>query len=227
MKRTNLYWLILNSIFLIVFNAFFFMLKGVKEHYTSVWVSYGFIHFAYFFLLLTPFFIRKGTFSADYSRPLFLISSLYFIITFIVGVIFIAIEPEKSIAAWLMQIGLLGVFAAWFISNLIANEHSANSIEKHEKEVQYVKTVSAQLKLSLFQITDSKTNKQVEQLYDYIHSSPTKSSSSVSGIEQNIIDELKYLLNAISLNDNLMAAQSANKILEMAKERNQKLHLLN
>ena len=99
--------------------------------------------------------------------------------------------------------------------------------EKHEKEVQYVKTVSAQLKLSLFQITDSKTNKQVEQLYDYIHSSPTKSSSSVSGIEQNIIDELKYLLNAISLNDNLMAAQSANKILEMAKERNQKLHLLN
>lgn len=203
------------------------MLKGAKEHYTSVWVSYGFIHFAYLILLLTPFFIRQGTFSVDYSRPLYLISSLYFIITLVVGVIFIVIEPEKSVAAWLTQIGLLGVFAAWFTSNLIANEHTANAIEKHEKEVQYVKTVSAQLKLSLSQMNDSKTKKQVEQLYDYIHSSPTKSSSGVSTIEQDIMDELKYLFTAISQNDNLMAAQSANKILEMAKERNQKLYLLN
>lgn len=227
MKRTNWYWLVLNSIFLIVFNVFFFMLKGTEKHYPSVWVSYGFIHFAYSTLLATPVFIRKSTFSSDYSRPLFLISSLYFLIALIIGVAFIIIELETSTAAWLTQIGLLGIFAAWFISNLIANEHTANAVFKHEQELHYVKETSSQLKTIMNQINDLKTSKQVEQLYDYIHSSPLKSSSSVFGIEKNIMNEIDTLFNAVHLNDNISIVQTTNKMMQMATERNRKLNLLN
>ena len=227
MKTTNWYWVILNSIFLIVFNIFFFMLKGAEKHYESVWVSYGFIHWAYFTLMLTPLFIRKGTFAADYSRPLFLISSIYFLIVLIAGTAFIAIEPETSTAAWLTQIGLLGIFAAWFISNIIANEHTSNAVANHEKDLYYIKETSSQLKISLTQISDSKTKKRVEQLYDYVHSSPLKSSSTVFNIEQNIMNESKNLFNNIDINDNATIIQRTEKIMQMATERNRKLKLLN
>jgi len=203
------------------------MLKGVNKHYDSVLIPYGFIHFAYFVLLLTPFTIRNGKFSSDYARPLFLISSLYFLTVLIVGCIFIAAESEKSTAVWLTQIGLLGIFAAWFISNLIANEHTANATESHEQELLYVKVISSQLKSIMNQIKDSKTNKQVEQLYDYIHSSPIKSSNTVTGIERNIMFEIDNLFNAVHLNNNISIAESTNKMMQMAMERNRKLNLIN
>lgn len=226
MRRINWYWFALNSIFLIVFNVFFYMLRDASKHHESAWISYGFIHFAYFMLLVTPFFISKGAFSANYNRPLFLISSLYFWSVLMVGRVFIGIKTETS-TTWLVEVVLLGVFAIWFISNLIANKHTANTIETHEQELQYVKITSSQLKSIMHQITDSKTNKQVEKLYDYIHSSPIKSSPCVFEIEQNIMHEIDNLFNPNHFNDNTFIFEITNKILQMAIERNRLLKLLN
>ena len=38
----------------IIFNAMFFILGGT-DRTTSVWISYGLVHFAYCMLLVTPF----------------------------------------------------------------------------------------------------------------------------------------------------------------------------
>jgi len=59
MVKKTVLWIILDLIFLAIFNAMFFILGG-REHNVSVWLSYAFIHFAYLMLILTPILIRKG-----------------------------------------------------------------------------------------------------------------------------------------------------------------------
>ena len=79
MKKMSILRILLNSIFFVTFNAVFFVV-GSFEHAASVWISYGFIHFAYFMLLITPVLIRKGKNAAVFGFSLYSISSAYFII---------------------------------------------------------------------------------------------------------------------------------------------------
>jgi len=223
MNRINWQWLILNSIFLIVFNVFFFTLKSSLNNCNSAWIPFGFIHIAYIVLLATPLFVRLGKFSVDYGRPLFLISSLYFLAVLIIGFIFIGININTTTISWLTYIGLSGVFAVWFIGNLVANEHTVNSIERHEEELLYVKITSSQLKAIMNMISDSKARKNIEYLYDYIHSSPIKSSPNALGIEREIKHEIDNLFNSVNLADNIFIVEKTNKILQLAMERNRVL----
>ena len=88
MKRKNTMWSILYLIFLVVFNLIFYTLGGINRP-ASVWISYFFIHFAYLFLLATPFFVRKGRETGTFSAVLGWISATYFGIELVVGILFI------------------------------------------------------------------------------------------------------------------------------------------
>ena len=56
MEKINGLQAIIGLVFLIIFNAIFFIIGGVR-HNVPVWIAYSFIHFAYLMLLLTPKFI--------------------------------------------------------------------------------------------------------------------------------------------------------------------------
>ena len=136
MKKINALWIILDLIFLVIFNAIFFIVGGV-EHYLSVWLSYGFIHFAYFMLLLTPLFIRRGKSAVVFGFSLYSISSGYFLVEFITGIIFILISPEKYKVSLLVQLCIAGLYGIILIANMIANEHTANADEKRHYQIEY------------------------------------------------------------------------------------------
>jgi len=93
MKKTTVLWIILDLVFIIVFNTIFFIAGGF-HHQFYVWLSYGFIHFSYIMLLLTPLFIRRGKSAALYGFSLYSISSIYFLIEFIIGIAFILFSTE-------------------------------------------------------------------------------------------------------------------------------------
>ena len=59
MKRINVLPLFSDLILLILFNAVFFVADGI-EYTASAWISYGFIHFAYFMLILARKMAPKG-----------------------------------------------------------------------------------------------------------------------------------------------------------------------
>lgn len=92
----------------------------------SVWISYGFIHFAYIMLLITPKLIRKSSSSAVFGFSLYSISSTYFLVAFIVGVIFIFVRPESYKGSLVVQVIIAGIYAVMLISHMIANEHTAD-----------------------------------------------------------------------------------------------------
>ena len=226
MNKSKVLWYLLDTIFLVVFNLYFFLLKGT-DNVTSVWISYASIHFAYFMLLATPYFIRKGSASADYRRPLFVITTSYFFLALIISVVFIILSPESNKAALLVQITIAAIFAILFFAHLIANEHTANNIEKREVELKYVKEASSKLNSLLKQLSEKKHQKLVEKAYDLIHSSQIKSANEVQSIENDVFNEILVLSELITLKDFTNIEKVVNKICNLAEERNNKLKLLN
>ena len=226
MKKTKFFWYLLDSIFLIVFNIYFFLLKGVDQP-TSVWISYTSIHIAFIMLLITPFLVRKGSTSADYGRPLFVITTSYFFLALIIGVVFIILSTETYTVALLVQITIAAIFAVLLLTNLIANEHTADNIESHEVELKYVKESSSKLNALQKKISDNTIRKQIEKAYDLIHSSQVKSSFNVKSVEQDVIDEIDNLEKALKQNNFENIQLIVDKICNLANERNRQLKLLN
>jgi hypothetical protein len=218
MKKTKIFWYLLDLIFLIVFNLYFFLLKETG-HVTSVWISYASIHFAYFMLLATPYFVRKGSTSADYGRPLFL--------ALIVGVVFIIISPVSITAALVIQITIAAVFAVLLLANLIANEHTADNVEKREIELKYVKEASSKLNSILNQLSVKNHQKLAEKAYDLIRGSQVKSSNNVQSLEQEVFNQISVLEELIKNKRFDEIEETVNKVCHSAEERNRKLKLLN
>lgn len=225
MKKTNTLWVMIDLIFLIIFNAMFFILGGT-DRTTSVWISYGFVHFAYCMLLVTPFLVRKGKSAAVFGFSLYSISSTYFFVELIIGVIFILVSPESYKAALLVQLCIWGIYAVLLISNMIANEHTAEAEEKRQFEIDYIKNATAEMASLLSGITDRETKKRVEKVYDAINASAVKSHPKVLSLESQILVAITELRNSISETENKAVQNQADALLTMVNERNRQLKLV-
>lgn len=222
--RKRIYWYVIDSVFLIVFNIYFFFLKGFDQP-LPIWISYGFIHFSYAILLFIPYFVKKSSSSADYNRPLFMITYAYFYLTYLVGVLLMLIAFETYTIPLLAHISMTGIFTVIFFFNLIANEYTAEAIEKREVELVYVKESSSYLKAILNRISDKSIYKKVESIYDLIHGSPIKSSQTVFEYEKEVVKQIQKLDLAVSRADKESIISISDKILSLAEERNRFLKL--
>lgn len=226
MNKKNVLWLLLDLVFLVIFNVVFFVLGGT-EHPASVWISYGFMHFSYIMLMITPKLIRKSSSSAVFGFSLYSISSAYFLIAFIVGVIFVFVRSESYKVSLVSQVIIAGLYLIMLISHMIANEHTADSIERHEMELQYVKESSAKIKGIMGSVEDRKLKKQIEKAYDLIHGSQTKSNNAARDYELTVMDLLEALEINIKRNDLVAASTTLDKIIKNAEERNRRVRLGN
>ena len=226
MKKTNTLWVILDLIFLIIFNAVFFIAGGT-QHPTSVWISYGFIHFSYLVLVITPFLVRKGASAAVFGFSLYSISSVYFFIELVAGIIFILISSENYKAALLVQLVIAGAYAACLVTNMIANEHTADSQEKRQYQIDYIKKASTEMASILNSTTDRALKKKLEKVYDALSTSPVKSHRDVLQLESQIVSGISDLHTACQLNVNETVGTQADSLLALVEERNRQLKILN
>jgi hypothetical protein len=216
MKKTSVLWIILDLIFLVIFNTFFFVLGGTG-HSVSVWISYGFIHFAYFMLLLTPFLIRKNKSVAVFGFSLYSISAVYFLIEFVAGLIFIFVSPRDHVPALLVQLCIAGLYGIMLISHMISNEHTADAEENRQYQITYIKDMSAKLKGLLGRITDKEAKKKVERLYDTICSIPVQSHLNSAQMENRMLQSINELEDAISTGNNERIITLAASLLQEVK----------
>lgn len=225
MKKAFL-WAVLDLIFLVVFNAFFFMLGG-ENHPVSVWISYAFIHFAYIMLLLTTFLVRKGESKHTYGALLFSISTYYFLAEFIVGVIFILVAPAGIKAAVLVQIAMAGIYGIMLMSNMIANENTADAQQARRVEIDYIKNASAKVASILDNVVDEDARKKIEKLYDAISTSPVKSHPDVAVLEEQISNSILHLEAFVSAGVYDKVEEQSDTIIKMIAERNRIMRTLN
>ncbi len=218
MKKIALF-LGLDAVFLAVFNILFFMLGGT-EHPASVWISYGFIHLSYIMILLTPVLTRKSSSAAIFSFFLHWISVAYFFVEFFIGIIFILIRSDSHMPATVVQIIITGIYAAVLLANMVANEYTADDIANHESEVAFIKKASSEIKPLLDKLDDKKASKEIEKLYDLIHSSPSKSTPEAKALENDIIFLIQNLESAVQSNNTEKAMSVAKNITETVVKRN-------
>jgi len=221
-RKMSVLWIVLNLIFLIVFNVFFFILGGT-EHNSSVWISYGFIHFSYLMLVLTPILTRKGKSSAIFGFALYSISATYFFVALIMGIIFILIAPESHTAALLIQLSIAGIYGIILIANMLANEHTADAEEERQNQIEYVKTAATQLKVILDDVKDREAKRKVEAVYDAVYTSPVKSHANLEQMERRILVLIGDLDSAVVKGDKETIISIAKSLLSAVNERNSRL----
>ena len=130
------------------------------------------------------------------------------------------IEPRSL--QYTFQVYLIVLFG-----NMMADEHTAQAVEKHEVELIYVKESCSMLKAILSDISDKHLYRQVERAYDLIQASPVKSAASVHSIESQVINEIDNLGLAVRNGDAVAISGIADKIARLANERNRLLRLVN
>jgi len=203
MEREKTLRIILKSIFPIVFNTAFFVLVvfntsffvlGGTEHKASVWISYGFIHFAYVMVLLMPKLVPSSKSKALFEASSYSISLAYFFVELVVGSLFIVIAPEGYTTAFLVQFCLAGVYGAVLTIYMLANEWTA----KAEKANAFIKDASVKLKGLLAGINDPEARKKVERAYDTLYSSPVKSHPDLRDAESGILQSIRDLETAVT-----------------------------
>lgn len=224
MNKKSILYILLDLVFLAVFNTVFFVIGGAN-HPASVWISYGFIHFSYLMILVTPFLIRKSSSAAVFGFSLYSVSAVYFFVEFIVGLVFIFIGSESYKASLVVQIIIAGIYAIMLISNLIANEYTADSVERHEDEVAYIKNAASRIKMLIGKATDKKANKEIEKAYDLLHSSPSRSVATVKLLEEEIKNKVSELEDVVSSNNTTAIINISGEIISLVEERNRKIRI--
>ena len=121
---------ILLSLFLVVFNVFFFLLKGYEGANASRWISYGAIHLSYLLMIFSPLIVRGMKSDKIFGFPLTTVAMGYFCVEFIVGLIFILFNPVPWVATFLIQFILFIIYAALALIVLIMGAKA----EEDEKE---------------------------------------------------------------------------------------------
>ena len=222
MNKKLFLWVVLELVFLVVFNTVFFIVGGTS-HPASVWISYLFIHLAYLMVVMTPFLTRKSTSASVFGISLHSISSAYFLTAFVVGVVMILLRLESYKPALLIQIVLAGIYAIILISHLIANETTADNEERREEEIAYIKEAASRVKILKDKLPSKKANREIEKLYDLLHSSPSKSSPSVQTLEMDIISKIAELEAAVSSQDEDRAKALSLDAYSLVELRNRKV----
>ena len=99
------------------------------------------------------------------------------------------------------------------------------NLDIHDKELDYVKRGSTELRAIIGLANNKKTAKQMEFLYDLIYSSPVKSHPSVKVYERNVLALIEQLRIDIANGDDTNIHSIMDKIKENAELRNRKLQM--
>ena len=221
MTKKNILSIILDSIFVVAFNILFFVNGGIS-HSVSIWLCYGFLHFAYLMLLLTPVFETKEYLS---KLSTYGISFSYFLIEifFTSFVIFYKSQNGENLEIKIVisvQIVLTAIYLIILITNLLANDSTVNKQAKHNIQTEFIKTISAKAKFIESIAYDSKLKNHVNNLYYTIYSSPIRSSTEVSVLEESIVDLLNKLEDSMSKNNEEEANKLITEIERLVNKRN-------
>ncbi|MBE6601351.1 MAG: hypothetical protein E7637_02445 [Ruminococcaceae bacterium] len=218
--RKNIIKGTLCAIFPFLFNVIFFAFGGT-HHPASVWISYAWIHVAYLIMIATPLLSGKAKSAMIYNFATGQISTLYFGVELIIGLIFIFIGVNSVKVPIIIQLIPFCLFLLIFLSILLHNEHSADNEKRRMVEIAFIKSAASQTKILMEHTSDPTLKNKIEKIYDLIHSSPSRSNPSAKALETNVmmmLNDLELLLEENKLDD---ANRLIGKIHYTMEKRNQ------
>lgn len=210
--------IMLSLVFLITFNGTFFVLFGT-ENPNSVWISYTFIHIAYFTMLLLPIYKTKGEASYYLTSSLYVQAIGYFLLELIVGVVFIAWRLEEITWPLIIQAVLWLVYMVLILGNAWANQATAKSLQKRQQDIGQYQSNRMNIKRLLAWAEDAEVKRILVICYDRLDIS----SSSKTPESENLDAEIAQTIDLLKLNlrsgDNKLSLDSAMNLHKLIEER--------
>ena len=185
MNKTKVQGILVRLIFLVAFNAIFFLTAGFKNP-ASVWIAYAMIHASYLMLVCTPFFLRVEKTAMETGAPLVMLSGINFAIHFVLGLVFMLVASEKYIFEVVLYIILLSVYLFLFFTLSFTNAHTEASAKRQTGEVFFIRNQASKLKMLMGKIEDAELNKLLEITSDNMNASPTRSCGAAGSVEASI-----------------------------------------
>ena len=181
------------SIFLIVFNTLFFVLKGT-ENTDGVWIAYSLINIAYVILLLSTWKIKKDHSVLTYNS--FQISFSYFLLQFVIGLIVIFIDVQDHTFISCTQFVLLAIALLILTINSIANSHTEKGVSKQKQDGIFIDKVLLNIRFCK-SISQDKYKTIFSSLENEVSSLPRKCSDKTTSIEEEILNDCSLLSELI------------------------------
>lgn len=225
--QTKVLYISLGAVFLLVFNVCFFIFTAQPELFpngriASVWINYGCVHAAYILFLLTPFLYPQNV-KEDVALPMFKLTFgfWWFEVALSALLIYYTIPLAYNV---IIQVVCFGIVATRLIIVSLVNINTAEKQRRHSQEIVYVKTAEALLKSKMMTIVDKDTLNQIEKVYDFIRTSPLKSTSEAKSIELEVLDLINSL---VMVQEDVEIISLCKQILPLAQKRNQVLIINN
>lgn len=213
---------LIDLVFLAIFNIAFFMIVGVTA-ITSIWLAYGFIHFSYIILILTPFIVKMQTKKSEaelFGISISTISFIYFLVTLILNAILIFGGIIAFLPTLLSNIIITGIYVILFISSVLTAETVSKKTKLQKTEINNIKNMSSAL-VELISKTDNKeVKKELNKAYDIISSSPTKSNPAAADLENEIKNIINKIDHALFSKQNDEAIALSRTIIILVQRRN-------
>ncbi len=216
--KGNLKWLIVCAKVLAIFNILFFKL-GLASQEKTVWISYGFIMFAFVLMVLVPFIAPSDNNRSVAIASMFALCRIYFIVVFALGLFFIISRIEApSVCLWI-NIVLLLAWGIFFVINLAAISHAVTdtrrvkSAESKQVQVSKLLEMAETLAAQSNNLDMPEIRKQIRSLRDDIRAIPmdtiiNNTDSAIGGIME-VCDQLK---NSVISNDAAAATAAISRV---------------
>ena len=222
--KSKSFKILIGLIFLVLFDALFFVLKGSECH-ASTWWSYLFIHIAYFLLLATPLLGKYGKGYATLQESLYARAFIFFVLELIIGTIFIIANPVNATWAFLIQAVMLGLFLFAQLSGVLVNDTTKQTHEKQKQDIKQIRLMSESVRSKLMEIEDVDVKKQVVQCYEALNETSIVSYPEMQQAEETLRNSVDLLCAAIDSKDNNQISAAASRVLGAVRARNAALRM--
>lgn len=211
--------IILLSLFLVLFNAMFFLLGAHEGANASRWISYGAIHLSYLMMVFSPLIVRAAKSDKVFGFPLTTVSMGYFCIEFIVGLIFILFNPEGWKAAFLVQLILFVLYAACALIVLIAGATAEEAEKEKIAPGVFVEKAGGLLADAQKRAREGDPRDAVNAAAYALSMTPAFSREDVLDVESRIVSRIKDLRVAAEKKDDEAVIACAGDVRGMIEQR--------
>ena len=232
MKKSIGVYSIIWAICLAVFNVIVFVtpneIAGVSKFSGSFWVGYIFITVAFLAQLICAFFAfkAKNLKKFFYNIPLISISYGGVIAMLVVGSVFMAIPVLPEWIAIIVCVIVLAFNVIAIIKATAAADIVSDIDEKIKTQTFFVKSLVVDAQSLMESAKTDALRAETRKVYEEIRYSDPMSNAALAEIDAHIKRQFNAFADAVASEDDELAKEAANALVEMVELRNQKCKLL-
>lgn len=232
MKKSIGVYSVIWAICLAVFNVIVFVtpneIGGVSKFTASFWVGYVFITVAFIGQLVCAFFALKAENIKKmfYRIPMISISYTGLILILIAGGIFMAIPKLPAWVGIIVCVVILAFNAIAVIKATAAAEVVGGIDEKVKAQTFFIKSLTTDAQSLMTSAGSDVLRTETKKVYEAIRYSDPMANPALAELESQIERQFSAFADAVKSEDDELAKETADALVEMIGTRNQKCKLL-